>query len=126
MTLNIGKVRKIILLGLAAAFAVTFVWYLYLWSAYYKTLPRFPDKATGSVYADNFHGFVRYETHQQYVRLHTLERCGEALVIVTILAGALSDPDYWQKMGWRYPGSRRARPGRSSESGGRHGESERS
>lgn len=100
MAINLKKVRKVVLLALVSAFAVTFGCYLYLWSAYYKTLPRSPDKATGSVYADNFHGFVLYETHQQYVRLHVLDHSSEALALIIIVAGALSDPGFRNKMGW--------------------------
>lgn len=93
--------RKVVLLVLLAGFAVTFVWYLYLWHAYYKMLPHLPDRAAGRVYADNFHGVVLYETRRQYVRLHTLEHAGEVLVLLIIVVGGLLDPNHLRKIGWR-------------------------
>lgn len=102
---NVNKAFKIALLVLLVAFAVTFSFYIYLWYAYFGRLPHLSNKASGRIYADNFHGVVLYETRHEYVRLHALEYSGEALAVAVIVIGALSDPGFRRKMGWRYPES---------------------
>ncbi|MGI0134832.1 MAG: hypothetical protein ACREBW_07745, partial [Candidatus Micrarchaeaceae archaeon] len=42
----------------------------------------------------NFHGFARYETRQEYMRLHTLDHLSEALLIVVVVGAALYE---WRK-----------------------------
>ena len=78
------------LLVLAGA-VITFLSYVYTWKVYYDTLPHSPDKATGRIYADNFHGFARYETRREQARLHTLDDSSEALVFLLILGAALHE-----------------------------------
>jgi len=77
-----------------AAAVVAFGLYFYTWNTYYDTLPSSPDKASGRVYVDNFHGFARYENRQEYNHLHTLDDLSEALVLVILAGVAIHE---WRK-----------------------------
>ena len=85
---KLWRVARFVLLAVVVVVAVA---YFYLWNVYYETLPRSPDSAVGRVYADNFHGFVLYETRQEFVRLHALEYSWEALAFVVVLGEALHE-----------------------------------
>jgi hypothetical protein len=68
---------------------IAFLSYLYTWELYYKTLPHSADKTAGRVYADNFHGFARYETPSEYLRLHRIEDLSEVFVFLVVGGGVL-------------------------------------
>jgi hypothetical protein len=86
-----AKLWKGVMMALSAAAVLALFSYVVVWSAYFDRLPRFPDRAAGRVYVDNFHGVAVYETCEERFRLHALEDASEALIALAILAGVLAD-----------------------------------
>jgi len=72
-----------------AAAVIAFALYVYMWKTYYSTLPSLPDRTVGRIYVDNFHGFPRYESREEYIRLHSLGRLSEALVFGIMVGVAI-------------------------------------
>jgi hypothetical protein len=54
---------------------------------YYKTLLRIPDTVTGHIYPYNFHGFVIYETHKQFILENALSYSSIGLFCIVFLFG---------------------------------------
>ena len=77
--------------ALAVAALLSLLWYVHIWAVYYDTLPRSPDKVTGRVYPDNFHGIAVYETREERLRLHAVGYLSEALVFLVVSVGLLNE-----------------------------------
>jgi hypothetical protein len=86
-----SKIWKVVGIIAIAATVIAFASTLYIWNFYYDTLPHNPDKASGRIYVDNFHGFARYETRQEYARLHILNQLSGGLVALVIIGAAVHD-----------------------------------
>ena len=91
MNLSKGRLLKIATGALAAAALLSLLWYVHIWAVYYDTLPRSPDKATGRLYPDNFHGFVVYETREEHFRLEAVGYLSETLVFLVVSVGLFNE-----------------------------------
>lgn len=52
----------------------------------------------------NMHGVAEYATRNERRRLDLSEDVSLVLISIGIVGGVLTSEDYWQKMGWCYPG----------------------
>src|SRR5258708_37926606 len=87
MSLDRRKLWTIARVTVSVATLIDAFWYWHIWNVYYDILPRSPDKASGRVYVDNFHGIAIYETYEERRRLQVLDYSSEALTLI-ILSGA--------------------------------------
>lgn len=85
MRISVGKFWKVVIIPLVLAAVISQLYYVHLWNVYYDRLPHSPDVAAGRVYADNFHGFARYETREEHFRLHAIDYSSEGLAFVAVL-----------------------------------------
>ena len=88
MRIRSSKFWITVLIALAIVAVASQLYDFYVWNVYYDTLPAAPDEPRGRVYADNFHGFVRYETRAEHLRLQILEYVSEGLAVIVILGAA--------------------------------------
>ena len=86
-----NRVWRGVLIALSVTAVLILFSYIALWDHYCDTLPRSPDKATGAVYVDNFHGVAVYETRDERFRLHTLGHAAEILIVLALVGGVLLD-----------------------------------
>ncbi len=80
----------LILLGLCG-----FLWSFQIWLQYWDKLPRAPDRASGRIYADNFHGVVVYMSSEERFRLYTTRHSAEGIAALGFLIWGLCE--------WKWP-----------------------
>jgi hypothetical protein len=96
-------VFRAVAFGFALA-GVSGIWYWsVVWNHYYDTLPRSPQPKAERVYPMNMHGVIAYATRKEHHRLELMENGSYGLLFVGFVGSILTSPDYWRKMGWRYP-----------------------
>jgi hypothetical protein len=92
--------RRVVLV-LSLASSASFFYYIVLWNQYKSILPHSPQPAIGRTYVLNMHGVAAYASRSERRRIEGAEDLFMFLVLCTILGGALTDPDYRRRMGWR-------------------------
>lgn len=103
MALNSAKLWKIVQVAVGVVMLLNLAAYMYVWNLYFDTLPRSPDKLSGRIYADNFHGIVVYENRQEHFRLQALEDSFQAMVLIFLSGAAVQTWRAGRTKGRRQP-----------------------
>ena len=110
LSIKVLKLFRLVAFVLALCGGLGILYWTVVWYQYYDRLPRSPQPATGRVYVMNMHGVAVYATYRERHHVHVIEDTSYVLLVAGIVGSVLTDPDYWRKMGWRYPGAPRGGP----------------